>query len=149
MKTVFAGVIASIFAAWSLSMCPQSGAAPPERGLVVVAPKHFHAELAEYIKHKQAQLPTELVALEDIVMRLHHNPRRIFNLPGQTDTYVEVDLDARYEISAINQQTRCGWTPFEGWRVNGRVVRTILRGQTAFEDGSVLAAPGSGKNIRA
>ena len=31
--------------------------------------------------------------------------------------------------------TRCGWTPFEGWQVRGRVQRVVLRGQEAFRDG--------------
>jgi len=30
--------------------------------------------------------------------------------------------------------TRCGWTPFEGWKVKGKVSKVILRGKTAFED---------------
>ena len=61
---------------------------------------------------------------------------------------MEVNLDARYEISAAGAYTRCGWTPFEGMPVQGRVMRVILRGQTAFEDGKVLAQPGSGRNVR-
>src|SRR3990172_7729414 len=88
------------------------------------------------------------LTMEDVTARLHHNPQRIFNIPKQTDTYVEVDLNSAYEIHAADQQTRCGWTPFEGWKVTGRVVRTVLRGRTAFEDGKILAACDSGKNIR-
>lgn len=30
------------------------------------------------------------LTLEDVVNRLYHNPRRIFNLPEQPNTYVEV-----------------------------------------------------------
>ena len=88
------------------------------------------------------------LTLEDVITRLHGNPNRIFYLPDQPNSYVEVDLDSNYELHAANQHTRCGWTPFEGWKVTGRVVRTVLRAQTAFEDVQVLAAPGSGKNIR-
>jgi carbamoyl-phosphate synthase/aspartate carbamoyltransferase/dihydroorotase len=44
--------------------------------------------------------------------------------------------------------SRCGWTPFEGWQVKGRVRKVVLRGKTAFEDGRVLAEPGYGKNVR-
>lgn len=30
------------------------------------------------------------LSLDDLLQRLHHNPRRIFHLPPQDDTYVEV-----------------------------------------------------------
>jgi carbamoyl-phosphate synthase/aspartate carbamoyltransferase/dihydroorotase len=86
--------------------------------------------------------------LEDVVRRLHDNPKRIFGIPDQPDTYVEVDLDSGYEIKAADQWTRCGWTPFEGWKVRGKVIQVVLRGETAFKGGEVLATPGSGKNIR-
>lgn len=88
------------------------------------------------------------LTIDDITSRLHDNPKHIFNVPAQSETFVEVDLASTYEISAANQQTRCGWTPFEGWKVTGRVVALNIRGTTAYKDGQVLAAPGSGKNIR-
>ncbi|MEX1248496.1 MAG: amidohydrolase family protein [Anaerolineales bacterium] len=88
------------------------------------------------------------LTLEDLLLRLHTNPRKIFGLPEQPDTYIEVDLDATYEVRAANQHTRCGWTPFEGWQVTGRVERVVLRGQVALEHGRVLAAPGFGRNVR-
>jgi carbamoyl-phosphate synthase/aspartate carbamoyltransferase/dihydroorotase len=89
------------------------------------------------------------LTLEEVVVRLHDNPRRIFGLPEQPETYIEVDLDEEYELRAANMHTRCGWTPFEGWRVRGRVRRVTLRGAPAYEDGEVLAAPGSGRDVRA
>jgi dihydroorotase-like cyclic amidohydrolase len=88
------------------------------------------------------------LTVEDIVQRSVINPGRIFNIPEQPETWIEVDENAEYEIKASEQFTRCGWTPFEGWRVKGRVRRVVLRGETAFEDGRVLAEPGYGRNIR-
>ena len=35
---------------------------------------------------------------QDLEDKLHHNPRRIFHLPEQPDTYVEVDMDETYTI---------------------------------------------------
>jgi carbamoyl-phosphate synthase / aspartate carbamoyltransferase / dihydroorotase len=60
-----------------------------------------------------------------------------------------VDETAEYEIKAADQFTRCGWTPFEGWQVKGRVRKVILRGKVAFEDGKVLVEKGYGQNVRA
>ena len=88
------------------------------------------------------------LAVGDIIARMHTNPRKIFNLPEQPETWIEVDENAEYEIKAENQLTRCGWTPFEGWRVKGRVRKVILRGKTAFEDGKILVEHGYGRNVR-
>jgi carbamoyl-phosphate synthase / aspartate carbamoyltransferase / dihydroorotase len=88
------------------------------------------------------------LSLDDLVARMVTNPLRIFGIPAQPETRVEVDPEAEWEISAASSYSRCGWTPFEGWRVQGRVRRVWLRGSLAFRDGEVLAPPGYGRNIR-
>jgi carbamoyl-phosphate synthase/aspartate carbamoyltransferase/dihydroorotase len=88
------------------------------------------------------------LTIDDIILRMHTNPRKIFNLPEQPETWVEVDEKAEYEIHAAEMKSRCGWTPFEGWQVKGRVQKVVLRGETAFEDGKVLVEPGYGRNVR-
>jgi dihydroorotase-like cyclic amidohydrolase len=90
----------------------------------------------------------ERLKIEDIIAKMYTNPRKIFSLPEQPETWIEIDEDAEYEIKAANQFTRCGWTPFEGWKVKGRVTRVVLRGQEAFKAGKVLAEKGFGKNVR-
>lgn len=89
------------------------------------------------------------LTVEGLISRMSTNLRRIFNLPEQPDTWVEVDPEERWEIQAGSMQTRCAWTPFEGWQVQGRVKRVILRGQAAYRDGKVIAPPGTGRNVRA
>ena len=88
------------------------------------------------------------LTLDDLVARTVTNPQCIFQVPEQSETWVEIDPQAVWEIRAAHTHTRCGWTPFEGWKVRGKVRRVVLRGAEAFRDGQVLAAPGSGKNIR-
>jgi dihydroorotase-like cyclic amidohydrolase len=42
------------------------------------------------------------------------------------------------------------WTPFEGREVTGRVVRTLVRGTTVFQDGvGETVAPGFGRFVPA
>ncbi len=88
------------------------------------------------------------LTLDDVIQKMSANPRKIFNLLEQLDTWVEVDENAEYEIKASEQFTRCGWTPFEGWKVRGKVRRVVLRGKTAFEDGKILVEAGYGRNVR-
>lgn len=88
------------------------------------------------------------LSIEDIVNRCHTNPRRIFNIPEQPDTWIEVDPEVKWKINGFSLLTRSQWTPFEGMSVQGRVVRVVLRGKTAYQDGVVTAARGSGKNLR-
>ncbi len=88
------------------------------------------------------------LTLDDIIQRIYINPSRIFNLPVQPDTWVEVDENEKYEIKAVEQFTRCGWTPFEGWKVKGKVRRVVLRGRPVFENDKVLADKGYGRNVR-
>jgi dihydroorotase-like cyclic amidohydrolase len=86
--------------------------------------------------------------LDQIVEKMVTNPRRIFGLPEQAETWIEVDFEAEYEIRAADQFTRCGWTPFEGRKVRGRVRQVMLRGREAYRDGKVLGEPGHGRNVR-
>ena len=88
------------------------------------------------------------LSIEDIILRMVTNPRKIFNLPRQEDTWIEIDPDSSWEIRAADLYTRCGWTPFEGWKVNGRLTRVVLRGNTAFEGGNIVARSGVGRNAR-
>ena len=87
------------------------------------------------------------LTLQGLVARMFENPRRIWNLSAWPDTYIEVDPQARWTIHASELNSRCGWTPFEGWEVRGRVARVTLRGRLVYQDGRVLAPPGFGHDL--
>ena len=89
------------------------------------------------------------LSLDDVVSRMSANPARIFDLPPQPDTWIEVDPDHAWTVHAATAFTRCGWSPFEGWQVRGRVTSVTLRGQLAYDGEKILAAPGTGRNVRA
>ena len=73
--------------------------------------------------------------LEELLAR---NPRRIFNLPEQAETWVEVDPEAEFVFPEHPLYTKCGWSPFEGMRLRGRITRVVLRGREVVRDGIVL-----------
>jgi Dihydroorotase and related cyclic amidohydrolases len=85
----------------------------------------------------------------DVIARCSTNPRRIFDLPEQPETWVEVDPDEEWTITAQQLHSRCAWTPYEGRRVSGKIKKVVLRGREAFTDGRVLAPAGYGLDVRA
>jgi dihydroorotase len=85
------------------------------------------------------------LTIQRVIELMAANPRKIFNIKEQPDTWVEVDTQAVREISDTGLYTRCGWTPFAGMEVRGTVRRVILRGEIVYEDGQVLAEPGTGR----
>jgi carbamoyl-phosphate synthase/aspartate carbamoyltransferase/dihydroorotase len=87
------------------------------------------------------------LSLDRLVELMALNPRRIFGLPAQPDTIVEIDPNARYTLANDRLHTRCGWTPFAGMVVQGLVRRVTLRGQVVYDVDrpDALAQPGAGK----
>ncbi|NWX68335.1 PYR1 protein, partial [Alca torda] len=88
------------------------------------------------------------LTVEDIIQRLYENPRKIFGLPAQEDTYVEVDLEHEWIIPSHMAFSKARWTPFEGMKVKGTVRRVVLRGEVAYIDGQVLVPPGYGQDVK-
>ncbi len=66
------------------------------------------------------------------------NPRKIFNIPEQENTYTEVDMDAPQTISNEGLFTKAGWTPFVGMEIKGKIISTVIRGQTVFKEGQII-----------
>ena len=103
----------------------------------------------------ETSLPLMLTAVnegrltfEDLEQKMHFNQRRIFGLPEQPDTYIEVDMDEEWVIPNTTKFSKAGWTPFAGMKVKGSLRRVILRGEVAYIDGKVLVRPGFGQDIR-
>ena len=72
-------------------------------------------------------------------------PRKGSLLPGADADVVLYDLDSEWVVDAKSQQfSKNPWSPFDGRRVRARVVRTLVRGETVYADGEVVAEPGSG-----
>ncbi|XP_030626460.1 multifunctional protein CAD isoform X2 [Chanos chanos] len=88
------------------------------------------------------------LTIDDIIKRLYENPIKIFSLPPQENTYVEVDLEQEWVIPKHMQFTKSKWTPFEGMKVKGKVRRVVLRGEVAYIDGQVLVLPGYGEDVK-
>lgn len=88
------------------------------------------------------------LTIEDLINKFHRNPRKIFNIPEQPNTYVEVDMDYEWVIPSSLEFSKSKWTPFAGMKVCGAVHRVTLRGEIAYVEGQILVPPGFGQNVR-
>ena len=55
-------------------------------------------------------------------------------------------LEGEWQVDARSQQfSKNPWSPFDGRRARARVVRTLVRGETVYAYGEIVAEPGSGR----
>jgi dihydroorotase (multifunctional complex type) len=95
-----------------------------------------------------------MVTLNEIVKRCVVHPARIFGLKtkgaleiGKDADIVLVNPRVEYELTDEQMLSKCGWTPFAGRKVTGRIEQVFLRGSPAYERGRCLLKPGSGKPV--
>lgn len=94
------------------------------------------------------------VSLERIVEATTSFPARRFGLQGKGAIEVGSDadltfvaLDEEHSISADGLFYRHRISPYVGMRLRGRVVRTMLRGTTLFENGQIVSSA-RGRQVR-
>ncbi len=85
------------------------------------------------------------LTIDNIVRLCHTNPAKIFGIKTDPKTKIEIDIDTSYFILHTSLFTKCGWSPFDGWKIKGKVKRVFIRGVKVFEDGKVLVKPGFGR----
>jgi dihydroorotase len=57
--------------------------------------------------------------------------------PGYDADLVLVDLERYRPVLREELQTKCGWSPFEGWNLTGHPVVTIVGGRVVYERGKI------------
>jgi dihydroorotase len=97
-----------------------------------------------------------VLKLDRLVALVCEHPARLFGLaprkgflrPGADGDLVLVDSGAVMVPDAKQMVGAAGWTPYQGRRLRGRVIRTIVRGTTVAVDGRLVTAPGFGRFVR-
>jgi len=87
------------------------------------------------------------LTLDRVVDLTSTGPARIYGLTPAHDSSVLVDTESTYDLSSEGLFTKCGWTPFAGWRVQGRVLQTHVRGTQAFDGERILVSRGFGQPV--
>jgi dihydroorotase len=81
-------------------------------------------------------------------------PARIYGMRGKgriargmDADFTVVDLKRVGELRHADMASRCGWTPFDGWKVRGWPVGTLLRGVVVMWEGELQGRP-QGRPLR-
>jgi allantoinase len=74
-------------------------------------------------------------------------PRKGFLRPGADGDVTLVDTGKATVLDAKQMVGSAGWTPYQGRRLHGRVVRTIVRGTTVALEGKPISGPGFGRFV--
>jgi dihydroorotase-like cyclic amidohydrolase len=89
------------------------------------------------------------------LVRLATTAATILRLPakgslttGADGDIVLVDPMSEWDVGTDTLWTRHRMSPFAGWRVRGRVVRTFVRGRTVFTLDDGPGPPGGGMVVR-
>jgi len=84
------------------------------------------------------------LSLEKVVMLTVENPAKIFKIKnkgmiaeGYDADLTIVNLNEEFKVKNDELFTKCGWSPFNGWKLKGRVVTTLVRGNVVFDHGNI------------
>ena len=88
------------------------------------------------------------LSLEQFVNSVCENPVKIFGIKdkgyikeGFDADFTIVDMNKKIVIKNENIESKCGWSPFNGFEFKGNPVSTIIAGQIKMKDGKILGKP--------
>jgi dihydroorotase len=95
------------------------------------------------------------LSLLRVVELLSEKPAEIFNLKnrgrleqGKIADLTVVDFNQKFKIDASKFHSKAKYTPFDGWEVQGRPVKTFVNGRLIMDEQEIVAKAGSGEIIR-
>ena len=83
------------------------------------------------------------LSIKDIKRLCHDGPAEIFGVKQKSR--IEVDENEEWVVRGKDLQTKCKWSPFEGWKLKGKIKKVYIRNKLVFENGKILAKPGSAR----
>lgn len=75
-------------------------------------------------------------------------PRKGVIQVGADADLVVVDPNKEQVLRNEDMLSKCGWTSWDGRRVRGVTVHTLVRGTFAYRDGKVVGKPGHGRHVK-
>jgi dihydroorotase len=101
------------------------------------------------------QIKKNRLTINQAVQLLAENPAEIFGLTdygrleqGKNADMTVVDYNQQFKIDASKFMSKAKFSPYNGWDVQGKVVKTIVNGQLVFDEGEIVAKGGCGLVVR-
>jgi dihydroorotase (multifunctional complex type) len=95
------------------------------------------------------------LSLPRLIQATSAKPAKIFGLymrgelkKGNFADFTVVDLKREWEIDASKFCSKAKFSPFDGWKVKGKPVKTFVNGKLIMDEGEIVANPGDGTVIR-
>jgi len=74
-------------------------------------------------------------------------PRKGALTPGADADIVVIDPHASWCVTPETLHSNAGWSPYEGRTLQGRIIRTLVRGHLVYDGTNVVGRPGDGEFI--
>jgi dihydroorotase len=101
------------------------------------------------------QVNKGLLSLQKLVQMTSERPAKIFGIKdkgelkeGCSADFVVVDLKNEWKIDSSRFYSKAKFSPFDGWKVKGKPVKTFVNGRLVMDDGEITANPGQGRILR-
>jgi dihydroorotase len=96
------------------------------------------------------QVKKNRLAINQAVQLLAEKPAEIYGLgdrgrleQGKNADLTVVDFNRQFKIDASKFKSKAKFSPYDGWEVQGKVVKTIVNGHLVFDEGEIVAKGGS------
>ena len=94
------------------------------------------------------------ISLTDFVRLTTLGPIKVFGMKNKGKIQVGadadltlVDLKKQTTVDNKNMKTKCGWTPYHGAKLDGKVIGSIINGVHAFHEDTLLIQSPSGQKV--
>lgn len=95
------------------------------------------------------------ISLEHVIRLLSEKPAEIFHLKdrgrleqGKKADLTVVNLKQKFKIDSSKFHSKAKYSPFDGWEVQGKPVKTFVNGLLVMDEQKIIAKPGCGEIIR-
>ena len=86
------------------------------------------------------------ITLRKLIELTAENPGEIFGMKnkgkievGYDADLVIIDLDKEKIVTSEEQLSKCSWSPYQGWKLKGWPVMTIVQGNIVYTNGNIIS----------